>query len=255
VPASELDLFRPIWATVPASDPLFFSHKSVLQMGLHLLGKYGSGIAVDSINRVIASLQEQQWEALERTSLEALARSVMNKISIRASIHCEGEIVDSENSDKDSLGNDNEEEVVEGTADNPDCGEALGAEVVGSDTISTQADQFSVDLETAMRESAAAAVAEDGAQIQEAILRSKIDSAQRQLAVVLRLTKRNSDVLDALLKDECLQKVRAQVEEAGCEVLPDWARGAIVLVPLSEKEATDAGVELRAHHIVVVEEY
>ena len=44
-------------------------------------------------------------------------------------------------------------------------------------------------------------------------------------------------------------------EEAGCEVLPDWARGAIVLVPLAEKEAKDAGVELRAHHIVIVQEY
>ena len=77
----------------------------------------------------------------------------------------------------------------------------------------------------------------------------------RGVVVVLRLTKRNSDVLDVLLMDEFLQKVRAEVEEAGCEVLPDWARGAIVLVPLTEKEAMDAGVELRAHHIVIVQEY
>ena len=55
--------------------------------------------------------------------------------------------------------------------------------------------------------------------MQEALLRTKIESAQRQVIVVLRLTKRNSDVLDVLLKDEGLQKVRAQVEEAGCEIL------------------------------------
>ena len=53
--------------------------------------------------------------------------------------------------------------------------------------------------------------------MQEALLRSKIESAQRQVIVVLRLTKRNSDVLDVLLKDEGLQKVRAQVEEAGTQ--------------------------------------
>ena len=87
--------------------------------------------------------------------------------------------------------------------------------------------------------------------MQEALLRSKIESAQRQVIVVLRLTKHNSDVLDVLLKDEGLQKVRAQVEEAGCEILPEWAGGAITLVPLTEKEARDAGVELRAHHIVI----
>ena len=55
--------------------------------------------------------------------------------------------------------------------------------------------------------------------MQEALLRTKIESAQRQVIVVLRLTKRNSDVLDVLLKDAGLQKVRAQVEEAGCEIL------------------------------------
>ena len=63
------------------------------------------------------------------------------------------------------------------------------------------------------------------------------------------------DVLDVLLQDECLQDVRAQVEEAGCDVLPDWACGAIVLVPLMEKEARAAGMELRAHHIVIVQEH
>ena len=45
-----------------------------------------------------------------------------------------------------------------------------------------------------------------------ALLHSKIDAVQRQLLVVLRLTKRNSYVLDAFLKDHALQEVRAQVE-------------------------------------------
>ena len=63
----------------------------------------------------------------------------------------------------------------------------------------------------------------------------------------------NQYVLDVLLKDERLQKVRAQVEEAGCEILPDWAQGAVLLVPLTEKEAMDVGVELRAHHVVIAQ--
>ena len=50
-------------------------------------------------------------------------------------------------------------------------------------------------------------------------------------------TKRNEHVLDVLLKELCLQQVRAQVEEAGCEVLPDWAVGAVVLAPLTKQQA------------------
>ena len=67
-------------------------------------------------------------------------------------------------------------------------------------------------------------------------------------------TKRNSDVLHALLQNEDLQTLRAQVECAGCEVLPAWPRGAIVLVPLTDKETTDAGVQLCTDHILIFQE-
>ena len=136
----------------------------------------------------------------------------------------------SENKGQDGLGNDNEEEVGEATASNPERGEALDADVAGKDAVAIQGDQLSVDLEIAMRESAAEATAQEGAHIQEALLRSKIDSALQQVVVALRLTKRNSDVLDAMLKNENLQKVRAQVEEAGCEVLPD-CHGSPIQMP------------------------
>ena len=62
------------------------------------------------------------------------------------------------------------------------------------------------------------ATAQEGAHIQEAILRSKIDSAQQQVVVVLRLTKRNSDVLDTLLKDEYLQKVAQTLQPSFLEL-------------------------------------
>ena len=56
-------------------------------------------------------------------------------------------------------------------------------------------------LEEAIRISVADAYAQEGADVSEALLRSKIDSIQQQELVVLRLTKRNSNVLDALLND------------------------------------------------------
>jgi hypothetical protein len=178
--------------------------------------------------------------------LEA-AKSALVKIEARKNIQVEGEQVEFESKGQDGLGNDIEEEFGEGAAD-------FGAEMVDGAAVAAPADQFSGDLDIAMRESAAAAAVQEGAHIQEAILRSKIEAAQQQVLVVLRVTKRNADVLDALLKDECLQRVRAQVEEAGCEVLPDWASGAIVFVPLTQKEVTEACVELRAHHIVITQE-
>lgn len=86
------------------------------------------------------------------------------------------------------------------------------------------------------------------------LLRSKIDAVERQQLVVLRLTKRNEHVLDVMLKEMCLQQVRAQVEEAGCEILPEWAGGAVVLAPLTKQQADEAGVQLRPHHIVVAQQ-
>jgi hypothetical protein len=68
--------------------------------------------------------------------------------------------VSNENKGQAGLGSDSEENVVEATASKPDRGEALDADVVGSAAVATQADQFSGDLELAMRESAAAATAQ-----------------------------------------------------------------------------------------------
>ena len=57
--------------------------------------------------------------------------------------------------------------------------------------------------------------------------------------------------LDMLLKEPRLQSVRAQIQDAGCEILPESADGAIVLAPLPEQQTLEAGVQLRAHHINV----
>ena len=108
-------------------------------------------------------------------------------------------------------------------------------------------------MEVAIRESVAEATAQEGADVREALLHSKIDAVQRQLLVVLRLKKRNTCVLDALLKDHALQALRAQIEDAGCEILPDWGKGAVLLAPLTEEQVLEAEVKLRPHHIVVAQ--
>merc|ERR1719327_2481986 len=77
-----------------------------------------------------------------------------------------------------NLVKDIEEEFGEGAAD-------LGAEAADGAAVAAPADQYSGDLDIAMRESAAAAAAQEGAHIQEAILRSKIEAAQQQVLVVL----------------------------------------------------------------------
>ena len=43
-------------------------------------------------------------------------------------------------------------------------------------------------------------------------------------------------------RESCLEAVRAQVEDAGCDILPDWANGAIILAPLTEQQAEEADV-------------
>ena len=55
-------------------------------------------------------------------------------------------------------------------------------------------------------------------------------------------------------RESCLEAVRAQVEDAVCDILPDWANGAIIFAPLTEQQAEEADVELRAHHIVVAQQ-
>lgn len=39
--------------------------------------------------------------------------------------------------------------------------------------------------------------------------------------------------------------------QEGHEVAPDWASGAILLVPLSQEQARKACLELRSHHVVI----
>ena len=69
-------------------------------------------------------------------------------------------------------------------------------------------------------------------------------------AVLLCLSHTGVKVKDALLKAECLADCRQDVIDAGCEVHPEWANGAVLLMPLTELQAQDNQLELRPHHVV-----
>ena len=69
-------------------------------------------------------------------------------------------------------------------------------------------------------------------------------------AVLLSLSHTGVKVKDALLKAECLADCRQDVIDAGCQLHPEWANGAVLLMPLTELQAQDNQLELRPHHVV-----
>lgn len=69
-------------------------------------------------------------------------------------------------------------------------------------------------------------------------------------AVLLSLSHTGVKVKDALLKAECLEDCRQDVIDAGCELHPEWANGAVLLMPLTELQAADNQLELRPHNVV-----
>ncbi len=87
------------------------------------------------------------------------------------------------------------------------------------------------------------------------MLRSEADAGPvtGQTFVALRLSRRHAEALAALLEEPTLAPALSRVEEAGCEVLPEWACGAVLLAPLTQDEASEVGLELRAHHVVVAQ--
>ncbi|CAE7196823.1 HERC2, partial [Symbiodinium sp. CCMP2456] len=72
-------------------------------------------------------------------------------------------------------------------------------------------------------------------------------------AVLLQLSRCGAKVKEALLSSADLAECRQDVLDAGCEITPEWANGAVLLAPLTEEKATEAGLKLRAHHVVAFE--
>lgn len=113
------------------------------------------------------------------------------------------------------------------------------------------------DKQMVMDRSLQDASEQESAHVAEALLRSKADATvlNGDGIVVLRLTRmaRSPQVTATLLESPALAECRARVTEAGCELMPSWAGGVMLLVPLTPEhliEFEELGVELQAHHIV-----
>lgn len=127
-----------------------------------------------------------------------------------------------------------------------------------------------VDLQVVFDEMAApfmsSASSHDSAGLADALLRKKGVSASPpsigtgssvEEIKVLRLTRmaRSPEVMSLLLGSPVLEGCRRRVLEAGCILMPPWANGAKLFVPLQEAEANvmlqEANVMLQDHHVLV----
>merc|ERR1719336_3037491 len=88
--------------------------------------------------------------------------------------------------------------------------------------------------------------------LHEALLRSKADAWSADGVVLSRLSFHTPDIASSLLNSDALTTCLARVTTAGCEVHPAWANGALLLVPVTEEQITEAGIQLRAHNIMML---
>jgi hypothetical protein len=93
------------------------------------------------------------------------------------------------------------------------------------------------------------------AELQEALLKSKADARNADGVVIMRLTAHSSQIKRHLLDADCLQTCFENVRSADCDVCPDWANGAIMLVPLTQDQVVEADIVLQPHNIVCLSDH
>merc|ERR1712046_564205 len=87
-------------------------------------------------------------------------------------------------------------------------------------------------------------------------MRSKADAPLMSDGVVLMGFKRVGNlngIVESLLSSEHLVGPISRVVDAGCEVRPAWTL-AVLLVPLTQAQVDELGVELSVHHIFAHED-
>merc|ERR1719482_1323026 len=89
--------------------------------------------------------------------------------------------------------------------------------------------------------------------LMKAIVKSKSDAAFNKYEV-LQMKECSAEITQLLLNSDELTHCRTRVANAGPEfsTQPEFAHGALILVPVTEKEVADAGLHLRPHHIVAL---
>jgi len=107
-------------------------------------------------------------------------------------------------------------------------------------------------LEQALQLSEKDAEQQEQADVVEAVMRSNAEVRNSDGVQIVRLTSHSPYIKSHLLKSTFLQACFDYVRNADCEVSPSWANGALLLVPLSQEMLVEAGLELKAHNLVLL---
>lgn len=72
---------------------------------------------------------------------------------------------------------------------------------------------------------------------------------------ILRLSGCSAEIASTLREADCLAHCCARFDDASPEFepQPEWAHGALLLVPVKPQEVEEAELELRAHHIIALQ--
>lgn len=70
----------------------------------------------------------------------------------------------------------------------------------------------------------------------------------------LRRHAKADEITNALLTSPDLDHCRSMVEEAGCELQPDWANGAWILLPMTKEQYDEAQLCTCPYHVIVRKE-
>lgn len=110
------------------------------------------------------------------------------------------------------------------------------------------------ELERAIQDSQREAVQQEGADIAEAVLRSKADAPELNCdgVIIFRLTRVSNEITEILLQSPLLVECRNRVVDAGCEVVPAYANGAKCFVPLTAEQVSEINLEPQPHHIIAL---
>jgi len=123
-----------------------------------------------------------------------------------------------------------------------------------SDNLESKLDLEEEEMTRAMSLSEQEALQLESADISAAVMRSKVEAhaMSQDDVVIFRLTRCCREATAALLNSSALEECRCRVTEAGCELLPAWAGGAKLLVPLTSQQILESGLDLQPYHILAL---
>jgi len=124
----------------------------------------------------------------------------------------------------------------------------------GSDNLESKLDLEDEEMTRAISLSEQEALQLESADISAAVMRSKVEAhaMSKDDVVIFRMTRCCREATAALLNSSALEDCRRRVTEAGCELLPAWAGGAKLLVPLTSQQILESGLALQPYHILAL---